>query len=371
MTRLRAILPLCLAVGALLSACESGIAGPGRARGNAEDILVVTDSATWEGPVGEAIRAELARPIRTLPGNQGAFRLLFQPLQPRLFDQVKLQPNLVFAAPIGASGPIGDFIRARVGEGNVAAIRQGRATGFNLREDLWARDQRVVIATAGSDSALARAFRDRGQELRDSFNELARERTASEMFSRLRQEDLEQELLDAHGFRVQIQHDYVKVQDTTVTAAGRPGAFVRYRRVLSDTWRDFFVFKQEGVGTLPSEAELDRLTNALLEAFARGSLDSSYVQMDDQRPVEVDTVEIGGRPALETRGFWYMTNDVMGGAYIRHALVDREANVLYVYYGMTFAPDRTLDRRKFLRQMEAIGHTLRTRADLARDAPPS
>lgn len=368
MIRVSAVLSAALSL-LVLAACESGIAGPITARGDAEEITVITDSSTWNGPVGEAIRAELAQPIATLPGNQGAFRLRFQPLVPRLFDQLKLQPNLVFAAPIGTEGPVGEFLRARVGEGNVASIQQGQATGFNLREDLWARNQRVVIATAATDSALARAFLQRGEELRDAFNELARERTTSEMFSRLRQEDLEQELLDEHGFRVQIQHDYVKVQDTTTTAAGRTGTFVRYRRVLTDTWRDFFVFKQEGVSDLPSRQELDELTNALLEEFARGSYDSSYVELDDQRPMASEPVEIGGRPALETRGFWRMTQDVMGGSFIREALVDPETNTLYVYYGMIFAPDRRLDKRQFLRQMEAIGYTLRTRGDLAREAP--
>ncbi len=362
---IRASAALLVLTSFVLAACESGIVGRASARGDAEEIVVLSDSATWEGPAGDAIRAELAAPIPTLSGSQGAFKLRLQALNPRLFDQLKLQPNLVFAAPIDAPGPIGDFIRARVGEGNVEAIRQGRATGVTLREDLWANGQRVVIATAATDSALARAFLQRGDELRESFNTLARERTTGEMFARLRQEDLEQEMLDAHGFRVQVQHDYVKVQDTTTTAAGRTGTFVRYRRVLSDTWRDFFVFQQEGVSDLPSREELDELTDALLEEFARGSYDSSYVELDARRPTSSDTVEIGGRRALETRGFWRMTQDVMGGSYVREALVDRETNTLYVYYGMIFAPDRRLDKRKFLRQMEAVGYTLRTRSDLA------
>ena len=369
MIRLSAVVFLLGSV--LLSACETGLTGPARATGDAEEILVLTDSVTWDGPVGDAIREELAAPIPTLPGNQGAFKLRFQPLNPRLFEQYKLRPNLVFAAPIDAPGPIGEFVRARVGEGNLAAIREGRATGVTLREDLWASGQRVVIATAANDSVLARALLQRGDDLRASFNRLARERTTSEMFARLRQEDLEQELLAAHGFRVQIQHDYVKVQDTTTTAAGRTGTFVRYRRVLTDTWRDFFVFKQEGVSDLPSREELDELTNALLEQFALGTFDSSYVQLDDRRPTSADTVEIGGRPALETRGLWRMTQDVMGGSYVRYALVDPATNTLYVYYGMIFAPDRRLDKRKFLRQMESIGYTLRTRDDLAQTAPVS
>ena len=35
---------------------------------------------------------------------------------------------------------------------------------------------------------------------------------------------------------------------------------------------------------------------------------------------------------------------------------------------MTFAPDRTLDKRKFLRQMEAIPYTFESRADRDRQS---
>ena len=72
------------------------------------------------------------------------------------------------------------------------------------------------------------------------------------MFSRLRQTDLEDEMMAAHGFSVGVQRDYVKVQDTTVTVNGRTGTFIRFRRVLVDTWRDFFVFAQDGVDRAPA-----------------------------------------------------------------------------------------------------------------------
>ena len=361
MTRLSSLAVL-LAAGAL-AGCEAVQAGAPEARGPAEEVYVLTDSVTWAGPVGDALRATLGRPIATIPSSQGAFQLVQRPLTNRAFASFKLRPNVVFAAAIDAPGEIGEFLRARVGEGNLDALRSGQAAAVNLRPNLWANNQLVTIATAATDSALAVQILERGDELREAYETLARERTAGEMYARLRQTDLEQELLSDHGFRVGIQHDYVQVQDTAATAGGLDGQFVRYRRVLSDTWRDFFVFYADGVTAMPSDAEIDTITDDLLETFARGALDSSYVQIDDQRPEANRAVEIAGRPAAEQRGFWYMTNDVMGGAYIREAFLDPATDRLYVYYGMTFAPDRRLDKRKFLRQMEAVGFSFETAAD--------
>ena len=362
----RPVVSLFAIMACVLAGCEAVQTPRPVARGDAEEVYVATDSATWAGPVGDALRATLGEPIATLPSNQGAFKLRQVPLTSRFFGTLKMSPNVVFAAPVDTPGEIGDFIRARVGTGNLDAVRSGRAAAVNLRPDLWADRQLVTIATAATDSALARQILRSGPELRAAYGRLARQRTGDEMFERLRQTDLEDEMLARHGFRVQVQHDFVKVQDTTATVAGRTGEFVRYRRVLSGTWRDFFVFVQDGVEALPSKPELDRLTDGLLETFARGVYDSSYVQTDDQRPTTTETVDLAGRRALETRGLWYMTNDVMGGAYIRYAFVDPATRRLYVYYGMTFAPDRTLDKRKFLRQMEAIAHTFQTRAEVER-----
>ena len=357
-----------VALLAALAGCEAVAGGPPVARGDAEEVLVATDSATWAGPVGDAVRAALAPAVATLPSSQGAFKLRRVDLDGRTFRMLKQSPAVVFVAPVDAPGEIGEFLRARVGEGNLASLRSGEAAAVNVREDLWAQGQLVTIATAASDSALAVQFLRRGPELLAAYQALARERTTAEMFAQARQTDEEQALLDAHGFRVAVQHDYVRVQDTTATAAGRTGTFVRYRRVLADTWRDFFVFAEDGVEALPPPDEVDQVTNDLLRQFAEGSIDSSYVQLEASRPTTRDTVEVAGRPAQEQRGFWQTTVVPMGGSYVRYAFVDPEADRLYVYFGMTFAPDRTLDKRKFLRQMEVIGHTLRTQSDVAREA---
>ncbi len=362
MNRLFWIAAVMIALG--LSGCETVEAGQPEARGDSEEIVVVTDSVTWAGPVGDAIRAELGKPILTLPSNQGAFSLRQQELTGRGFPSLKMAPHIIFAASVDAPGEIGDFIRSRVGEGSLEAVRSGRSAAVTVRDDLWANNQLVTIATAATDSALAVQLLQRGPELRQRYEDLARVRTGNEIYARLRQTDLEDELLAEHGFRVGIQHDFVPVQDTTATAGGLEGDFVRYRRVLVDTWRDFFVFYADGVETLPTEAELDVITNDLLETYARGVLDSSYVEIDDQRPVAMKGVEINGRTAQEKRGFWRMTYDVMGGSYVRYAFLDPATDRLYVYYGMTFAPDRTLDKRKFLRQMEAIGYSFESAADL-------
>lgn len=357
-----------LAASAALSACDRPLVGLPQAVGGVPEVLVVSDSATWAGVVGDAVRQELARPIPTLPNQQGFLRLRFQPLAPQLLSNIRKTRNVLFIGPITAETPIGDYVRARIPEGQQGALASGEGVAVTVREDLWAVNQVVVTATAGSDSLLAQAIIDRGDSLRVAYERNVLSTTVRDMFDRGRQTEVEDTLMAERGWAVAVQHDYVEVQDTAATAAGREGQFVRFRRVIPDSWRDFFVFTQDGVDELPEPAEIDRITADLLETFAEGSIEGSYVVQDFRRPVETETVPLAGREAHEQRGLWVMSDRSMGGPYIRYAFVDRATDRLYVYYGMTFAPSRTLDKREFLRQMEAIATTFRTAEDEARAA---
>ena len=360
MTR-RAALALALLVS--LAACDTPIVGGlPLATGAKHELLVVSDSATWNGVVGDAVRAELAKPIATLPNQQGAFKLRFQGLASGLLPGLKKTRNVLFVGPISDSTEVARFLRARVPEAQREAVEGGRSVALSTRDDLWASGQVVTFATAATDSILARAILDAGPTLRARYDANVLAATVVSMFDAGRQTEVEAGLLADHGFAVNVQHDYLQVQDTTVTALGRTGQFVRFRRVIPETWRDFFVFYQDGVSELPPPDELDRLTDRLLQDLVQGTEEDAYVAVDFRRPVTYDTVRVAGYESLEMRGMWRMVGDLMGGAFIRYAWVDPAQQRLYVYYGMTFAPSRTHDKREFLRQMQAIATTFRTSA---------
>lgn len=366
MNRLRLAVFALLASGAALVGCDRPLVGMPTAVGGIPEVLVVSDSATWNGIVGDAVRQELAKPIRTLPNQQGFLRLRFQALAPQFMDQIRQTRNVIFIAPIGSEASIGEYLRARVPEGQQAGIEAGTSVAVTIRENLWAVGQVVVTATAANDSLLASAIIERGDSLRVSYERNVLAATVREMFDDGRQTEIEEELMAEKGWAVAIQHDYIEVQDSTLTVDGQPATFTRFRRIVPETWRDFFVFTMEGVGTLPGDESIDQLTAGLLRDFVQGNENDSYVVQDFRRAVDRETVPLADREARETRGMWAMSDYSMGGAYIRYAFVDEDTDRLYVYYGMTFAPSRTHDKREFLRQMEGIATTFRTSADEAR-----
>ncbi|MDX1530625.1 MAG: DUF4837 family protein [Rhodothermales bacterium] len=350
-----------------LAACGDSDFKP-LASGRPGEVLVIADSTTWNGPVGEAIRAEIGQPSRTLPQPEPAFDLVHQTLNDYYLDSVRRQTAVIFAAPYTDTTATARFLRARLDSAGVAALEQG-GRGVILRPDLWARDQLVVYATAPSDSALAAQIRAQGGQVRDALNALARERLEDDMFEKARQVDVEEELLEEHGFTFNVQHDYLLVRDTTFqTATGDRGTFVRLRRVLTDTWRDVFVYYEDDpeIERLQPDSVL-ALRERLTERFVLGTSDSVFVQVEDRfperAPIVVDTVSLGGRFALETRGLWYLGDAEgrtagIGGPFVNYAFYDEDTGRFYMIDGMVYAPD--YPKREFLRQVETIAHTFRT-----------
>jgi hypothetical protein len=366
-SRLPAFLAPALFAALLLAGCSNVVDYKPPSVGQNGEIMVVTDSATWAGPVGEALRATLGQESRTYPQPTPAFTLTRQTLTDYALSGIQRQHSLVFAAPYTDTSATAQFLRARFDSAGVAALERG-GRGVIERENLWMDNQVVVYATAPSDTALAQQIRQNGAALRASFAELARERLTEDMFEKGRQTEVEEALLDEHGFAVGVQHDYVEVQDTTFeTDAGTAGHFVRFRRLAGqDSWRDLFVYYEEDPRLTRLHPDSVRaLRNRLTERFVRGSFPDSYIAIEERdlvrRPVETDTVSLAGRFALETRGTWRMTGDAMGGPFVSYAFFDEDTGRFYLIDGMIYGPRYSnAEKREFLRQMEAIAYTFRT-----------
>ncbi len=367
-------LPILAAFLALLlgAGCSSVTDYKPPAVGKTAEIVVVTDSASWSGVVGDALRDALGYEMRTFPQPTPSFTLRLQPLSDFALSGIRRQNGVVFAAALDDTTATARFIRARLDSTGAAALQAG-GQGIITRPDLWMRDQLVVYATAPTDSALAAQIRAAGPRLRAGFNALARKRTTDDMFEKARQTDVEETLLDDHGFAVNIQHDYFIVQDTTfVTPDGLRAGFVRFRRIPGDTWRDLFIYYEDDPRFTRLHPDSVRaVRNRLTEEFVQGVHPGSYITIEDRapdlRPIVADTVGLGGRFAIETRGTWRMTGDAMGGPFVSYALYDEDQGRFYLIDGAIYAPRYTIpEKREFLRQMEAIAHTFRTSAG---DAP--
>lgn len=312
------------------------------------------DSTQWNSPTAMAIRETFGREMMTLPRPEASYDLRFIDLRTnRDLEFAKSFRNTIFAAPIEEQSNVGSFIRAVMSEDIKERIADGRNFAFPLR-DRWYRDQWTLFLSAPDHEALARRIRTSERSLVGYLDEVERERWQRQVYRRGEQVHLADSLMARHGFRIRVQHDYRVGIDTT--------GFISMRRFLHDNDRwIWFAYKEKPDGFDHIDPNwVNAVRDSLNRKFIRGTREESYITTEYRPPRVIETIHthVSGYPALETRGTWRMTNDIMGGPFINYTIFDEHQNRVYLMEFAQFAP--RYSKRRFMRQFEAMAHTFET-----------
>ncbi len=342
--------------------CGSGDFRP-RAVGQEGEIVVVVDSNHWNGSIGDALQQTVGQWVGTLPAPERQFDLRQIDLETEEdLEMARRHKNVIFVAPLDDTTNEAVYIKNVFDSTAQEAIRTGQGAVIS-RADMFRRDQQIFYITGADSAAVVDAILRRSNELSTAFNQATRQRLSEDMFDRGRQRDLEELLMEEHGFAVNVQHDYQIALDTS--------NFVWLRRILPETWRSLFIYYIEDAnpGVLSPEWIYDT-RDSLTRQYVQGNL-GGWVEIDrrDIRPLETENIDFLGRYGFETRGLWQMvgiengevTQFGMGGPFLTFTFYDQPSGRIYMIDGMVFAPG--YEKREFLRQMEVIAHTFRTRGD--------
>ncbi len=322
------------------------------AQGGFSEVLVVMDSTQWDSATAEAIRATFSQEVLTLPSPEKKYNLRFMDLRTnRDLEYAKNFKNTIFAAPIDEESNVGSFIRAVMSEDIKQRIADGRNFAFPLK-DRWYRDQWTLFLSAPDHETLARRILESERSLVGYLDEVERGRWTREVYRRGEQVHLADTLLENHGFSIRVQHDYRIGVDTT--------GFVSMRRFLhdNDRWIWFYYIEdQDGLDDIDQDW-INAKRDSLMRNYIRGTRDESYVTTEYRRPIETKDTRINGREALETRGTWQMTNDIMGGPFLHYTIYDEDQRRIYMMEFAQFAP--RYRKLRFMNQFEAMAYTFET-----------
>ena len=340
-----------------------------RAIGKEGEVTVVMDSTHWTGPTGEAFRQTVTPWMETLPQPERMFEIRHLELRnERTYESIQDLKNVVIAAPLSDSTNEANFLRRRLSKEARQAINDGQSAIVD-KPNLWRRSQRVFFVTAATPEALAEVIEKQGREMKRSFNEITLQRMEREMYDDARQFALEDSLMERHGFAVNVQHDFQIAIDTTTATEG----FVWLRRILARTRREFFVYYKENASPSQLTPEWIYATHdSLTREHFRGNV-SGFVRIDYRRSLKTREANPMDRYGYETRGLWHFVEPTDeegefmplagGGPFLTYAFYDRPSDRLYLLHGSVFAPD--FDKLQFLRQMEVMANTFRTKGGQA------
>lgn len=295
---------------------------PGSTGGSLE-VLVVMDHALWEGSVGSKVREQFNAPMPGMPQEEAWYKLIR--IEPKALNELLKRAHLIFMAEIDSS----------------MQSSQG--------ENLWSKPQMITSYRAPSEAGLLQQMEDdlaqhlkgiRAFERRHILKRIARQRQNASNSALLR--SLQAQITLPINFELDTDLEDLSIFWSRNQKSDQ--CLMIHRRPLDD---DLLLL---GKDILP-------VRDSLCKTYVPGQFDGTYMTTEYRLPPSIETSELDGRFALETRGLWRVEGDFMGGPFLSYTLFDEENGQIVTLEGFVYAPD--MDKRRLLFELEAIMNSLK------------
>ncbi len=289
--------------------------------GKAGEVLVVIEREQWEGNLGVALREVLASDTPYLAQREPLFSLSNVP--PGSFNSMfKVHRNILL----------------------VNINPQNVSNGVMYKNNQWARPQAVVQLNAADAEEALSLFSEAGVTIAEFFEQSERDRIIANA-----------KLYEEHALQE-------PVKKVTGGILHFPSGY-RCRKFTDDfvwiadekqyTNQTVLVYKYPVTG--PDVFTLENIIqarNEVMQANVPGMFDGSYMTTSAAMDPTTRSMRYHGRDFMETRGFWEVHGDFMGGPFVSHSFYSPDGESVIVLEAFVYAP--RYDKRQYLRQVEAL-----------------
>ena len=298
------------------------------------EVLVICEKDFWEAPAGRALFDVLDTDVPALPQSERSFRI----------SQ---------SAPAGFTRLLKNFRNVIVVDIDKSLYTQ---TKFKFTRDEYATPQ--VIMTIQSPSALEfqEYVTEHAQTIIDFFNSTE----ANIELKRVRKE-YNREFLDS--MKSKFQCELLIPVGITGIKSGKEFLWASDISNTNSSIMNFVVYSYPYKGA--QDFTLDNflhIRDSVMKKNIPGGREGQYMSTEHEF-VSMKETEFRERYMQEVRGLWSMKNDMMGGPFVSHSVVDEVNNRVIVVEAFIFAPSRK--KGDLMRKLEASLFSLRMPADRA------
>jgi hypothetical protein len=358
---MRASLSLvCIPLLSLLSfiwimGCESGSGNSLNnlplARGASGEVLLVMDSASWRGELGDELRETFTKAMPGLPRPEPLFSVHY--VNPFKLNKVLLNAkNMIFVATLDNKSRSGMKMRSYFTESSIKKIQDDSSLFQFSQENQFAKGQELLFLFGISDEALIENIKNNREEIRRHFHEIELERIQAKLYKVKEQKPVSDKILKEDGFYIRVPFGYKAVPMDSAEH------FVWIRSLENEVDKSVFVAYKDYISEDAFLPENILKFRAQTTRYNLADDSSTYMSIQEEAPVIFDTVNFNGKYAIEMRGRWRLSDVVMGGPFLSYTFVDEATNRLYYIEGFVYSPNK--QQRPFIREMETILKTFRT-----------
>jgi len=313
-----------------LSSCGNDKPGKPHSSGKTAELIVVTNTKeVWTGKAGLAIQDFFNREYQVLP-----------------------QPEPLFEM---ANIPLGNFEETAMFQAhhNVFMLDIDKSKGkasMEVRKNVWAIPQRVILVTASSEDEFVRFFNEKKATILNVFKSCEHERLI-DSFNKFKNKKVAGEIIKDFNIDIEIPEGFY--------VANKTADFMWVRKETNQFSQGFLIYRYDFTDTAAfGLGRIIAYRNSLTEKYIPGPTEGSFMKVSEEyMPVVAERIDFNGLFAVETRGLWEVENDFMGGPFINYTLVDEKRNKVVTIDGYVYAPNAP--KRDLLIQAEAIIYSMR------------
>lgn len=300
--------------------------------GNPYEVLVVCDEAFWESPAGRAIYNALDTDVPGLPQSERSFRI----------------SRVSEANFSGMVKPFRNVITVDIND------RMYTKTSFKYSRDPFATPQMIMTIQSPSNAEMEEYVNRNKQVIVDFFNAAEMNRQIDNLKARHNEKALAttkemfdcELLIPAELNGEKRGENFVWFSDFNST---NPDilSFVMY----SYPYTSIDNFSRENY---------IHMRDSVMKVNMPGGKPGQYIQTDSMF-VEITETSDRDRYMQLARGLWYMGNDMMGGPFVSHAMVDEQNGRVIVVEAFLYAPNKK--KGATMRKLESSLYTLKMPVD--------
>lgn len=298
--------------------------------GNPYEVLVVCTQEFWDSPAGRALEGVLDTDIPGLPQSERSFRIS------RTTDLGNL------------TRPFRNIINIDINP------KLYSRTLFKYTKDVFAKPQIVLTIQSPTRDEFAQYVSDNSQVIVDFLTSVEMNRQIDNLKQRHNRQALET-VKEMFGCELMIPvemsgekrgEDFVWLSDFN-SVNPEILSFVMYS------------YPYTSVDNFTLENYIQK-RDSVLKINLPGGKPGQYIQTEADY-VNITETSYKDRYLQIARGLWYMENDMMGGPFVSHSVVDEKNNRVIVVEAFVYAAGQK--KGKFIRKLEASLYTLKLPAD--------
>ncbi|MDW7694669.1 DUF4837 family protein [Flammeovirgaceae bacterium SG7u.111] len=321
------------------------------AKGDKGEIILVMDTARWNGPLGDELRKIFLSRVPGLPQPEPMFTV--RAIDPFKFSSFLTQhKNLLFVTSLEDNTPGNRKMIKKFSPEALERIKIDTSLYMQTSTDEYAKGQFVVNLFGIDDATLLQKLKNNAEKIRETFNKVERERLISDIRKTKMNNKLMEIVKTKHNFSMRIPQGYKLAKDTTNFIWLRFTEYEFDKNILISykPYRSTEEFQHENIV---------QLRNDIMQKQTQDPDNAAYfVVTEELIPPVFKETSINGNYAIEARGLWKLKHRFMGGPFLSYTFVDKAGERLFYIEGFVSAPGTT--KREHIRELEVLLRTFQT-----------